>query len=199
MPGGVFFTRLESKFGVFLGTIALLCILAIGNCEIGGQIGECLMGENGNMKTAKHLRMGESSKEDTVKSGDMYEYVCPLSRAVFATLPEGVGKGPAGEIPAFVVAGMCSTIIRRMVEEVDRTGTSNLLASLIMGDTVRPFYKEKLRYLNKEELVERAVCDLKERKETELLMCVLREIMLDFTADVTSDVCAMEPYLLKKE
>ena len=75
---------------------------------------------------------------------------------MFATLPECVGKGTAGKIPASVVAGMCSTIIRRMVEEIHRTGTSELLASLITGNTVS-FCREN---------VERAVRDLKERKHS---------------------------------
>ena len=154
----------------------------------GANLGAFLMRKTANVKTGRNLKKKRRAlRKNRAMPSDIYEYVCPLSREVFARLPES--GGTVGKIPASVVAGMCSTIIRRMVEEIHRTGTSDLLASLIMGDTVS-FGREN---------VERAVRDLKERKHSIFLVDVFREIMLDFTADVTSDVCAMEPYLPKKE
>jgi hypothetical protein len=148
------------------------------------------MRKTANVKTGRKLKKKLGTRKGRAMPSDIYEYVCLLSRAVFESLPESHGGGIVKKIPASVVAGMCSTIIRRMVEEIHRTGTSELLASLIAGDTVSPFGRES---------IERAVRDLKERKHSIFLVDVFREIMLDFTADVTSDVCTMEPYLPKKE
>ena len=142
------------------------------------------MGKTANVKTGRSLKKKGTLKKGSAMPSDIYEYVCPLSRRVSESLPES--SGTAGKIPASVVAGMCSTIMRRMVEEIHRMGTSPLLSSLIRGDTVA--FRDE----------ERALSDLKERKHSIFLVGVLREIMLDFTADVTSDVCAMEPYLPKK-
>ena len=57
------------------------------------------MGKTANVKTGRNLKKKrEALRKDRVMPSDIYEYVCPLSRAVFASLPESQCGKIGGEV-----------------------------------------------------------------------------------------------------